>query len=125
MAEVIRIYEKKEVKFKVLDFEHIDGQDKGWYSFRADDNWNPAFDSGYDDLQKKSYERCLANPNFVGPFKHYDTRIDEIPTLIKCECGKEVEVWGNYMGASECPHCGRWHNTWGQLLKDPEYREAV
>lgn len=38
----------------------------------------------------------------------------------KCECGEEVELRNEYLGACECPHCGRWHNLFGQELNPPE-----
>lgn len=40
-------------------------------------------------------------------------------TTGKCECGKVIELWNEYLGASECEYCGRWHNLFGQLLNDP------
>ena len=36
-----------------------------------------------------------------------------------CECGKHIEIHNEYLGAGECPHCGRWHNLFGDLLNDP------
>lgn len=41
-------------------------------------------------------------------------------TTGKCECGKVIELWNEYLGASECEYCGRWHNLFGQLLNNPE-----
>ena len=49
-------------------------------------------------------------------YKHdYETR----ETTARCECGKVIELYDQYLGASECPHCGRWHNLFGELLNDP------
>jgi hypothetical protein len=33
-----------------------------------------------------------------------------------CECGEEVYLQNEYMGACECPNCGRWYNLFGQEL---------
>ena len=38
----------------------------------------------------------------------------------KCECGNEVMLMDQHMGAAECPECGQWYNLFGQKLKPPE-----
>ena len=63
---------------------------------------------------------CLENPD---KFKHFG----EVRTNRKrvhdnahgtCECGREVYLFNQYMGACECK-CGRWYNLFGQELNDP------
>lgn len=36
-----------------------------------------------------------------------------------CHCGQEMELYNEYLGACQCPKCGRWYNVWGQELNDP------
>lgn len=37
-----------------------------------------------------------------------------------CECGETVYLTDEYLGACECPNCGRWYNMFGQELNNPE-----
>ena len=37
-----------------------------------------------------------------------------------CECGETVYLVNQYMGACQCPNCGRWYNLFGQSLLPPE-----
>lgn len=37
----------------------------------------------------------------------------------ECECGETVTLYNQYLGACECPKCGRWYNIWGQELNPP------
>ena len=42
------------------------------------------------------------------------------PATGVCECGHRIALWDEYMGACECPHCGRWYNLFGQELNHPD-----
>ena len=41
-------------------------------------------------------------------------------TWLKCRCGKDIQLFNQYLGASECPYCGQWHNLFGQELLPPD-----
>lgn len=44
--------------------------------------------------------------------------------IAKCHCGAEIELYNEYLGACECPECGRWYNLFGQELNNPEEWES-
>lgn len=46
-----------------------------------------------------------------------------VPTIAICECGKKIYLENEYHGFSQCRHCGRWHNEFGQLMYSPEMWE--
>lgn len=73
------------------------------------------------ELAKANYDYCLAHPElFID--KGFNIREKYIiePAKAICECGKKIELTDDYCGASECPHCGQWHNLFGQQLKHPD-----
>ena len=64
---------------------------------------------------------CRAHPEkFVrnGVVVRREQQVRNNPTGI-CECGETVELWPQYLGACECPKCGRWYNLFGQELNPP------
>lgn len=67
----------------------------------------------------KNYLEGLNNPNLyhqlICRVRHYTEN-----AIGKCECGEEVELYPQYMGACSCPKCKRWYNTFGQELNPPE-----
>lgn len=94
----------------------------GGYGFPCTANGEPLFDQ-MTDVAQKNYKRCME----LGP-EHYPYAFNEVeehkrcwrePNSGICECGKRIKLYNEYLGASECPHCGRWHNLFGQLLNDP------
>lgn len=36
-----------------------------------------------------------------------------------CKCGETVYLVNQYMGACQCPKCGKWYNLFGQELLPP------
>ena len=41
-----------------------------------------------------------------------------------CECGREIVLYNQYLGACEC-ECGRWYNLFGQELNPPSQWEEM
>ncbi len=107
-----------------IEFDYKDGN--GGYSFdaKADDPTVPDFNPEFYEIQKENYEKCLTDPDYSGP--HYRTQAYTYTENAKgiCECGEEIELYDQYMGASECPFCGKWHNLFGQQLINPQYWES-
>lgn len=67
-----------------------------------------------DDLRHpERYPYCF---NAVHKFTH---RVSE-PAKGTCHCGERIELYSQYMGACECPKCGRWYNIFGQELNPPK-----
>ena len=94
----------------------------GGSAFPCDEHGNVLFDQ-MQEAAVRNYNRCLE----LGP-EHFPVAFKEIERRVRrwrepntgiCECGKRIELHNEYLGASECPHCGRWHNLFGQLLNDP------
>ena len=118
MAQIISKRHRVQENRKVLEFEPIGlGKSNGWYSFSADDDYNPVFDN---QLQRYSWEMISKDDGYVGPFRRVEKHTYTEYARAICECGKEIELYAQYMGACECPHCGRWHNLFGQELLPPE-----
>ena len=93
--------------------------DNGGFGFPCDATGNVTL-SELSDCAMKNLLWCLENPD---KFKHFG----EVRTNRKrvhdnahgtCECGREVYLFNQYMGACECK-CGRWYNLFGQELNDP------
>lgn len=119
VKKIISERRRVEIKEKRIDFDLASDRNSG-FTFDADDNFNPIFSN---EVQKKNYDECLGNPDYIGPIKHIQrTHYIENAKAI-CECGKEIELWDQYQGACECDYCGRWHNLYGQTLLSPEHWE--
>lgn len=71
----------------------------------------------------ESYLKVKENPEWEGELTEDSWSYMENAKGI-CECGNEVELMDEYLGAFECPHCKRWHNILGQALLSPEYWES-
>ena len=41
------------------------------------------------------------------------------PAHAICNCGEEILIQDDYMGACQCPNCGQWYNLFGQEILDP------
>lgn len=82
---------------------------------------------GLADAAKANYEYCLSHPEELvdeGIVAHRRSYVENARAI--CEgCSKEIELWDQFQGASECPYCGQWHNLFGQSLIDPEYWEEA
>ena len=74
---------------------------------------------------EQNYKYCIQNPQkfynneiFVDYSRYYKE-----PDYGECICGEIVYLENEYMGACQCPNCGRWYNLFGQSLIDPKYWE--
>lgn len=95
----------------------------GGYCFPCDENGNLL---PMEECAVKNYEWCMSNPDrfvewnkFVTHYRSYTENATGV-----CSCGETVELWDQYMGACECPNCGRWYNIFGQELNPPETWES-
>ena len=117
--EIISERHRVEEVYYEMSFISIEFPDGG-YSFGCDEKGNIFFDK-LTDCAKENYQYCL---NHVGDIYNKPT----IEKLINrytenakgiCECGKEIELYDEYMGVCECPYCKRWHNLFGDELNPP------
>lgn len=120
------ISEKKRIKHVEYrrEFQTIGEPDGCGFSFPCDKEGNLKTDDIYYNDWKKIYDFCVSNPDkFIdkGITEDIWTYMENAKAL--CICGKEIELYDEYMGACECPYCGRWYNLFGQELKNQEYWE--
>lgn len=119
------ISERKRVKHieHRREFQTIGEPDGCGFSFPCDKEGNLKTDDIHYNDWKKNYDLCMDNPD-----KFIDKGITEDIFYMEnakalCICGKEIELYDEYMGACECPYCGRWYNLFGQELINPEHWE--
>lgn len=98
--------------------------DDGGFSFPCDENGFVDI-SGITDCAFANLLDCMSHPE---RFKYFGEVRTEHRTIRHnahgtCDCGEEVYLYNEYMGACECPNCGRWYNLFGQELIRPEYWE--
>ena len=95
--------------------------DNGGFAFPCDANGNVAI-SEMTDCAVKNLTDCMAHPERFQRFGEIRTERRRItdPAHGTCECGAEVYLYNQYMGACECENCGRWYNLFGQEIMQPE-----
>ena len=100
------------------DFDYGDGSG---FSFPCDKDGNLL---PMEECARENYNNCLAHPEKFEIFNKILKleRTYTEPAHGTCICGREVELWDQYMGACSC-ECGRWYNLFGQELISPEYWE--
>ena len=102
-----------------------------WYELTFDDGRGngcvfPCNEQGellpdMNDGAKENYKFCMAHPE---KFKRFN-KVVRCEQRAKnnatgtCACGQSIELYNQFMGACECPNCGRWYNLFGQELDPP------
>lgn len=96
------------------------GQPRGnGMAFPCDKDGNVLIDEMTPEA-KRNYEYCLEHPeHYEEPYVRTERYSYMENAVAKCICGKEIELYDEYMGACECPYCGRWYNMFGQELQNP------
>lgn len=112
--------------YTAVDYELVfdDGYNNG-YSFPCDENGNLLQSEEENPAAHANMRWCLEHPEKFERFNKIIkyTRQVKDNTHGTCICGHEVELWNQYMGACQCPECGRWYNLFGQELVPPEHWE--
>ncbi len=91
------------------------------FSFPCDQQGNIKFAS---DAAKENYEYAIAHPDIyedMGITQRKYTYTED--AIGRCSCKAEFPIYDQYLGACQCPKCGRWYNLFGQELLDPQYWE--
>lgn len=115
-----------EVEYRI---EFTDAEGCG-YSFPCDQNGNVRFDDHDAEIarvQREHYKAAMADKErFTQQYAELVARKYTVTdnAIGKCVCGEEVELYDQYQGACECPHCGQWYNLFGQELLPPEAWEG-
>ena len=102
------------------EFTYVDDPYSG-YSFPCDSDGTVHFKC---EEAKENYEYAVSHPELIkdlGIVKR-EYKYTE-PAVGKCSCGEEVALEDHYLGACQCPNCGKWYNIFGQELVSPEYWE--
>lgn len=105
----------EEVSYR-LAFEDEKGNG---FAFPCDKDGKPL--SNLDPAAIKNYEWALSHPEEFARYNEVIQQTDRYhePHFGKCECGEKFSLWNEYMGARQCPKCGRWYNLFGQELRSP------
>ena len=120
--KIIKEREPKESTSYSLEFDYRDDSGGG-FTFPCDAFGNPRMDE-MPDAAQINYKHCIEDTErFYKPYvkKHIHRWVE--PAVGRCLCGEEVVLESHYMGACQCPKCGRWYNIYGQSLIPPEYWE--
>jgi hypothetical protein len=98
-----------------------DGHNNG-FGFPCDKDGNFIITENTNPAAIENYHWCLEHPekfvrwNKVVEWKHsYRENNSGV-----CNCGNRIELYNEYLGACECPNCGQWWNTSGQMLNPVE-----
>ena len=88
-------------------------------AFPCDEHGNLLDDLTDDAIE--NYKWCMEHPEKFALFneviKHEYMTYDNAHGT--CDCGNEVELFNEYMGACQCEKCGQWYNLFGQKLLPP------
>ena len=94
----------------------------GGLAFPCDENGNVDVENMYPPA-KRNYENAMKHPEkypYAWNKVHKYTRsYRENPSGV-CNCGNRIDLYNEYLGGCECPHCGQWWNLFGQELNNPE-----
>lgn len=116
MAEIIRPAHMEYASEQSLEYRYKKDPGAG-FSFDWK-NGKPVFEFS---AAEANYKWCEEHPEEVECLGVVTRRWSyEVPTLVRCECGKEIYVIDQYYGCSQCPHCGRWHAMGGYEVNPPE-----
>ena len=123
---MIKDFQRSHVETNVSYSIHFDIDENRGYTFPYDEHGAVDIKSLPEPAQN-NYNHCLEHPE---EFIHYkrlskDERSYRVPASGTCKCGNQIYLTGNYMGASECPHCGQWYNVFGQELLPPDQWEEA
>lgn len=122
MSKIIKEREYIEKCDYSRDFTNKDFPDSGWtFPCEADGTLK----SDLTATAIKNCKACFNNPDYIdeGVVKHEWGYYE--PAILKCDCGEEIEMENQYMGAFECPKCSQWYNIYGQHLNNPStWREG-
>lgn len=100
-----------------------DGRGNGMaFDCDADGNVFPWADDAVEEVRRRNIADCMAHPEKYVRYNKVvaHTKNCKEPPVGLCECGEEFPMYNEYMGACECPGCGKWYNLFGQELLPPE-----
>ena len=85
-------------------------------------NLLPFDDEAVNEARRRNRDTALLHPEKYVRFNKIvkETRRYSEPAHGLCDCGEEVYLYNQYMGACECPGCGKWYNLFGQELLPPD-----
>ena len=115
----------------IKDFKRGEYVEKVDYELCFDDGYNNGFGFPCDKdgnlfenmnpAAVENYHYCMEHPEKFARFNKVCERrwsYRENNSGV-CNCGNRIELFNEYLGACECPHCGQWYNLSGQELIPP------
>lgn len=107
----------------VVDYELVfdDGRNNG-FGFPCNRDGKLLESEEQNPAAHENYRNCLKHPGRFARFNkvvRYERSVRD-NARGTCICGSEVELYGQYLGACQCPGCGRWYNLFGQELLPPD-----
>ena len=127
MSHIVKIIAQRErvthIEYR-REFQGIGQTEGSGFSFPCDKDGNLKTDDMHYDCWKGNYDMCVSSPDkFIdrGIVENSWTYMENAKAL--CSCGKEIELYDEYMGACPCDNCGQWYNIFGQALNKPQYWE--
>jgi len=116
MAEIIKQRQRVREESYELTLDPIN-DDKPAYWFDCDKNGNVNIDE-LSPSRLAKYNELIHDPEYEAVVTVISNSYTENAVAI-CECGNEIELYDEYLGACECPYCGEWHNMFGQHVTNP------
>lgn len=113
MSEIIRNAERVEIVDHYLVFAWRDDPNAG-FSFQCDENGRVDF-SAMTPAGRKNFDACIGGEYDVARVgKRAHRRVITEPALLKCDCGRKVELVSPHDNPCQC---GRLYNLYGQKLR--------
>ena len=103
-----------------------------WYELVFDDGHNNGFGFPCDEngnLKPDLIQAAIDNYHYAMQHPEKFVRFNKVvchkqhhktPASGVCACGEVIDLYDQYLGACECPSCGRWYNLFGQELNPPD-----
>ena len=114
MAEIIKKRTRNCVKKYELYFHCKRYEGYGGFAFPCDKDGKLL--PGLTDTAKANCEKLMAgDPNYDAPVIREEKYVEISDAEAVCECGKKITLYDQYLGACECPYCGRWHTMSGEV----------
>lgn len=122
MSEIIKDVGRETIVEYSREFvwEHDRG---AGFSFPCDENGNLSPD--LHPAAVENYNKCVDGTinwdghKIIDKGIRKEVRTFRTPAVLRCNCGEEIELVNEYLGACACPVCGQWYSTFGQELLPP------
>lgn len=118
MAKIIR----ERTREKIVEYyrEFVNTKTTQRYSFPCNKDGNLL---DLNEIAKENYNNCITSEHYKDEGIIEYEKMYTSPAILLCDCGQEIFLENQYLGACECPKCEQWYNLFGQKLKPPHMWE--